>query len=81
MSFIDNAIFGKIASYLLARLTEPNTVLSWIFGIESSFHISKVPPGFNQALAYGVVWLIVAAVSFLPQNWRGDIKEPVSPSK
>ncbi len=65
-------IQNKIIAYLLARLTEQNTVLSWILGLESSWHIDKLPPGFNTDLARGVVWLAVAGITLLPQQWKPE---------
>ncbi len=70
MSFLENALVSKVASYLLARLTESNTVLAAILRVETSLHIDKLPPGFNQDLTNGVVWLVVAAIALLPQNWK-----------
>jgi hypothetical protein len=69
---------NKIIAYLLARLTEQNTVLSWILGIEGTLHIDKLPPSFNADLAHGLVWLTVAVISLLPQQWKPASDQPAA---
>ncbi len=69
MSILD-AVIPKVVGYVVQRITEPTTVLAAILRLEASLHIDKIPDGFNQDLVNGLIWIFVAIVAALPQQWK-----------